>query len=402
MAQRCSFCGEDRRGVDRLVAGHGGVAICGDCARLAVELSSVPDGDATGDLLLTGIGTLITNDPRHGGILGMVHGAAVAVRNGRVTWLGRQRAIPDRYRQLPVVECEGRMVVPGFVDAHRHLSADHATDATRLTELVSNQVGVLLEQGATTVELRAWGASEPEIDVMILSAIGGAGEALPGDVVAAAVVGSEPPPRAGGYRAMIESVLLPTVSRIATYLDVVVGGWLREQDAADVLEGGRRRGMRPRVHVSDEAALEVALDARAVSVDGMWGMESSAGAVAEAGMVMVSLPAVSWIGDRPDPAPAMWEEGVVVALGTGCAGGVVPTVPMAMAAAVHHGGLTADQALWSATRGGALAVEEPERGMVGLGATADLVVLDAEATYDIVAEPGRDPVVRVIKDGTPL
>lgn len=402
MAQRCSFCGEDRRGVDRLVAGHGGVAICGDCARLAVELSSVPDDDANRDLLLTGIGTLVTNDPRHGGALGAVQGGAVAVRNGRVTWLGRQRAIPDRYRQLPVVECEGRMVIPGFVDAHRHLVADHSPEATQLTEAVSNQVGNLLEQGATTVEIRAWGASEPETDVMMLSAIAAADQALPSDVVAALVVGTDPLLRGTGYRGMLESVLLPAVSQIAVYLDVVVGGLLETDDAVGVLEAGRRRGMRPRVHVDSEAGLEVAFETRAVSVDGMWGMEASADAVAEAGMVMVSLPGLSWIRGLPDPARVMWENGVVVGLGTGCVGGAVPTVPMAMAAAVHHGGLTADQALWSATRGGALAMEEPERGTLALGAVADLVVLDAEGAYDIVAEPARDPVVRVVKDGMPL
>jgi imidazolonepropionase len=252
------------------------------------------------------------------------------------------------------------------------------------------------------VEMRAFGAPEPETDVMMLSAIAAAGGALPSDVVAAVVVGPDPPRRGSGYRAMLESVLLPTVSQIAVYLDVVVGGALAAEDAVGVLEVGRRRGMRPRVHVGGEDALEVAFQARAVSVDGMWGMEQSADAVADAGMVMVSLPAVSWISDRPEPARIMWEKGVVVGLGTGCSGGMVPTIPMAMAAAVHHGGLTPDQALWSATRGGALAVEEPERGSVAPGTVADLVVLEAEATYDIVSEPGRDPVVRVVKDGSPL
>ncbi|MFP3914605.1 MAG: amidohydrolase family protein [Actinomycetota bacterium] len=401
MAQRCSFCGEDRRGVDRLVLGHGGVAICGDCARLALELSSAPE-DSSRDLLLAGIGTLVTNDPRHGGPLGMLHGAAVAVRNGRVTWLGRQRAVPERYRQLPLVECEGRMVAPGFVDAHRHLDSDLASNPSHLADSLSSQIGILVEQGATTVEFRTWGAPDTEIEARMLAAIGAAGRELPADVGAGVVVGADPPPWGRGYRAMLESVLLPAVAGAATYLDVIVGGPLGSDDAVAVLEAGRRRGMRPRVHVGDGDGLEVALEARAVSVDGMWGLESAAEVVAAAGLVMVSIPAVSWIRGRPDPARAMWEAGVAVGLGTGCDGGSVPTIPMAMSVAVHHGGLSPEQALWAATRGGALALEETDRGWISPGAVADLVVLEAEEASHIVASPGRDPVVRVVKDGVAL
>jgi imidazolonepropionase len=402
MAQRCSFCGEDRRAVDRLIAGHGGVAICADCARLAVELSAAPDEEVAGDLLLTSIGSLVTNDPRHGGMLGVIEGAALALRNGRVIWLGRHRALPDRYREFREVECHGRMVAPAFVDAHRHLEARSDGDLVTATDQVTAAVGTSLEQGATTLELRSWGASGPEAEVTMLSAVQAAAETLPADLVSTFVVGTDPPARNGGYVGMVESVLLPTVASIATYLDLVVGGPLDHHSALRVAEIGRRYGLRPRVHVDSEEALSVALDSRAVSVDGMWGMDGAADAVAEAGLVMVGLPAASWIGGRKDPTRSMWEAGVTVALGTGCADGVVPTMPMAMAVAVHHLGLSPGQALWSATRGGALALEEPDKGRVALGSTADLVLLEAETPTDLVVEPGRDPVVRVIKDGVPL
>lgn len=401
MARRCSFCGKAQRGVDRLVAGHRDVAICGDCARLAVELSAAPDSDGSGDLLLTDIGVLITNDRRHGGLLGALTGAAVAVRRGRVTWVGRQRALPDRYRQLPELACEGRMVSAGFVDAHRHLGGESGADLGELTDRVAHHIGRSLEQGATTVEVRTWGASGPEAEVTMLSAIGAAGQSIPIDIVPAVVAGADPN-RGNGYRPMLESVLIPAVSRIASYLDLVVGGCLDAGAATEVIEVGRRHGMRPRVHVDDREGLEVALSTRAVSVDGMRGLSDAAAAVAESGTVMVGIPAVSWIEGRPDPMPAMWAAGAVVALGTGCATGSVATMPTAMSVAVHHCRLTPEQALWSATRGGALAVEEPDKGVVSPGAVADLVVLDAETPSDLVSEPGADPVVRVIKDGAAL
>lgn len=401
MARRCSFCGQSRKGLDRLVAGHGGVAICGDCARLAVELSSVPEEGSDGDLVLTGIGRLVTNDPRHGGLLGVIEGAAVATRQGRITWLGRQRALPDRYRDLPEVECEGRMVTPGLIDAHRHLLAQDV-DLAGFTEIVTTEVGAEMEQGATTVELRTWGASGPELEVTMLSAVGSGGDTLATDVVPTLTVGATPPFRGASYRTMLETVLLPTAARIASYLDLVVGRSLDTDDARHLAVVGRRYGLRPRVHVDHRDALDLALEIRAVSADGLWGMEGAGPALAEAGLVAVSIPAASWMAGRPDPGADLWSEGVTVALGTGCSAGLVPTMPMAMAVAVHHAGLTPDQALWSATRGGALAIEAPEKGRVALGADADLVMFDAEHPFEIVASPGRDPVTRVVKRGAVL
>ena len=406
MARRCSFCGQDDRTGERLVVAHGGAAICGDCARLAVELSSDRDDLMSGDLLLTGIGRLVTNDPRHGGLLGVIEGAAVALRHGKVTWLGRQRSLPDRYRDLPEIDCEDRMVAPGFVDTHRHLSppsdAAASVELGPMTDLVALHLGATLEQGATTVEIRTWGAPGPEAEVTMLSAIRAAGETLPSDVIPSVVAGTEVPFRGRGYLHMLETVLVPTASRIARYLDVVVGASLDGAAAVSLLEVGRGHGMRLRVHVEGDDALEAALRCRAVTVDGFWGMEEAAGTVADSGMAVVCLPGVSWITGRPDPARSMWDAGVTVALGTGCADGSVPTIPMAMAAAVHHGGLGAGEALWAATRGGALAVEEPDKGIIAPGSVADLIVLEGVAPSDVVGEPGRDPVVRVIKDGALL
>lgn len=388
--------------MDRLVVGHGGVAICGDCARLAAELSAETEAESPGDLLLTDIGTLVTNDPRRDGLLGLVEHAAVAIRQGHVTWVGPEDDLPARYREFPEVVCDGRTVAPGFVDAHRHLECRPEDDLETTTERVVASVGSALEQGVTTVELQSWRAPGAEEEITMLSALQAAGGALPTDIVPAMAAGIDPLDRGGDYRTMIVDVVIPTAARIAPYLDVVVGASFSGADAGVVIEAGRGHGMRPRVHVDGPDALSVALDVRAVSVEGMAGLEEAGSVVSEAGMVVVSVPVVAWTNGRRDPAAALWSAGAVVALGTGCREGSVPTMPMALAIAVHHGRLTPDQAMWSATRGGALAMEEPEKGIVRPGSSADLVLLEAEDIADIVAEPGRDPVHRVIKDGSPV
>ena len=222
--------------------GQGGVAICGDCARLAAELTSEPES-SSGDLLVTGIGTLVTNDTRYGGLLGEIPGAAVAVRNGRVTWVGRERALPDRYRELPEIDCGGRMVVPGFVDAHRHFPAVAGTDLAAYTEAAADQLGRLLEQGVTTVEMRSFGAPDPETEVTVL---GGSRrrDMLPCDVVTSVVVGTDPRPAAAATRRC--SNRPPSHRRPGRQLpDVVVGGPLDRDAAKSVIAAVAATG-RPR------------------------------------------------------------------------------------------------------------------------------------------------------------
>lgn len=385
--RRCSFCGEDRRVVGHLLAGQGGVAICGDCARLAVDLER-PETAPAGDLILTGIGRLVTNDPRHGA--GIAPGAAVAMRAGRITWVGSQDLVPSRYRDLPELSCEGRMVAPGFVDAHRHSVPIRAGAIGPTAAEAESDLAASLEQGTTTASVASWSASSPEEATVVLAATLGVGDVLPVDVVG--VFAADPSLLADGSGFV--SVAL------ASYLDVDLGAITDLGGVAELVEEGRRLGFSPRFHVADVDALELALDLRAVTVDGAWGLGPHLGALAATETVCVIVPATSWMRRRPDPARAAWDLGAVVALGTGCFEGSVANMPMAMAIAVHHCGLTPAEALWAATRGGALAVEEPDKGQIVAGAVADLVVLEAETPADLVAVPGADPVARVVKDGS--
>ncbi|MCB1246143.1 MAG: imidazolonepropionase, partial [Acidimicrobiia bacterium] len=69
-----------------------------------------------GDLLVTGIGQLVTNDPA----VGIVEDACVVVRDGVIAWVGASGDLPEGDRSLPRLDAEGAAVVPGFVDAHTH------------------------------------------------------------------------------------------------------------------------------------------------------------------------------------------------------------------------------------------------------------------------------------------
>ena len=88
---------------------------------------------ADGNLLLTNIGQLVTNDPSREGLLGLVADAAVAVVDEHIAWVGPDTDVPEQWAHLSRIDCRGGAVVPGFVDAHTHLafSGDRADEFGR-------------------------------------------------------------------------------------------------------------------------------------------------------------------------------------------------------------------------------------------------------------------------------
>lgn len=66
-----------------------------------------------------------------------------------------------------------------------------------------------------------------------------------------------------------------------------------------------------------------------------------------------------------------------------------------IALAVREMGMTVEQALWSATAGGAAALRRDDIGRVAVGCRADLVVLDAPSYVHLAYRPGVPLVDRV-------
>ena len=61
--------------------------------------------------------------------------------------------------------------------------------------------------------------------------------------------------------------------------------------------------------------------------------------------------------------------------------------------------MTVDEALWSATRGGALALRRPDLGQLSVGAWGDLVVLDAPRAAHLAYRPGAELAAVVVRRG---
>ena len=395
------------------------------------------------DLLVTGIGELVTNAPDAPGQLGVVRDAVVAVREGRVAWAGPAADVPAGVGTLEPFDVGGRAVVPGFVDAHTHLvfagdradefarrlrgepyeeilasgggihSTVAATRSASFDDLVAagvERAGRMVRQGTTTVEVKSGYGLDVETEVGILGAARVVGERTPLDVVPT-FLGAHAVPREmdrGEYLGLVTGEMLEACAPLARYCDVFCDrGAFTVEEARRVLLAGKARGLRPRLHAEQLARTGAALLAAelgAISADHLdHATPEDAAALREAGVVAVLLPTASFSLRAPQaPARMLWDAGMTVALATDCNPGTsyVESMPFVIALACLEMELTPEEALWAATRGGALALEEPDKGWVVEGAVADLAVLDAPSYRHLPYRPGSDLVWTVVKDGT--
>lgn len=394
------------------------------------------------DLLITGIGSLATNASDVRGDVGVVCDAAVAMRDGVVSWVGPSSEVPSAHRDSPTLDAEGRAAMPGLVDAHTHLvfagdrsgefarrlageryqdilasgGGIHATvAATRsasfddLVDGATARLGRMLASGTTTVEAKSGYGLTVADELRILEATGASGERSPVDVVPT-FLGAHVPDRGvpvDEYVGLVVDEMLPACAPLARFCDVFCDDAAFDAAASHrILEAARGAGLGLRIHAeqlgrSGGAALAATLGA--ASADHLdHATPEDAAALAAAGVVAVLLPAAS-LSMRSAQAPArmLWDAGATVGLATDCNPGTsnVESMGFVVALASLEMGLTPDEALWAATRGSALSLGLDDRGRILPGAVADLVVLDAPSHEHIPYRPGSNLVWKVVKRG---
>ena len=392
-------------------------------------------------MLITNIGELVTNASGRPGELGLIGDAAVAVADGAIQWAGPQDDLPERYRHAETLDAAGGAVLPGFVDAHTHLvfggdradefarrlrgesyeqilaagggihSTVAATREASFDALVSEATARLdrmLGGGATTVEAKSGYGLTTAAEVRILEATIAAGERSAADVIPT-FLAHVPDKGVDGetFTLLVIDEMLPACAPLARFCDVFCDrGAFTVSQAERILHAAAERGLRARLHaeqLTHTGAAALAAELGAVSADHLdHATPEDAAALAAAGVVAVLLPAASFsMRTAQAPARMLWDAGVTVALATDCNPGTsnVESMGLVIALGSLEMGLTPEEALWAATRGGALAVELPDRGSIVPGAIADLVVLDAPSYRHIPYRPGTNLVRMVVKGG---
>jgi imidazolonepropionase len=393
--------------------------------------------------LLDGIGRLIT------GVGPPLRDAAVALDGQRIAWVGPARQGPPPELAARVGEREelgGALVTAGLVDAHTHplYAGDrHAEIALRSTGATYTEIAAAgggigasvlatrahphdrleretaarlrcwLVGGATTVEVKTGYHLDVEgelADVALLSRLRGRSE-LPDLAVtflAAHAVPADHPGDADQYVEAAASWCAPAADAGADGVDVFCDqGYFTVEQARRILLAGRAAGLDLRIHAdelahSGGALLAAELGAR--SADHLLHVdERDAAALAAAGVVATLAPVTALGMGRMPPARMLRDSGVRLALASDHNPGTSGVMGMSLvvALAVSALGLSVDQALEAATRGGAAALGLDDRGTVEVGRRADLVAWDAEHEGAFAWAYGLQPR-RVWRAGVPI
>jgi imidazolonepropionase len=369
---------------------------------------------------ITGIGELSTNDPS----LGVVRDAAVVVEGGSVAWVGPAREAPAFDTGYDV---HGRAVIPGFVDSHSHLvfAGDRAEEfAARMTgtaysaggirttvaatraatdeRLAANLARLFAEmrsQGTTTLEVKSgYGLTVRDEARSLAIARQVTDETT---FLGAHVVPPDYADDPAGYVDLVTGPMLDACAPHARWVDVFCErGAFDEDQARTILQAGKAKGLGGRLHANQLGpgpGVRLACELGLHAVDHCTYLDDAdVDALADSGTTATLLPGVEFSTRSPYPdARRLIDAGVHVALATDCNPGscFTSSMPLCIALAVREMGMSPGEALAAATTGGAGALGRTDVGHLGVGASADLAVLDAPSYLHLAYRPGV-PLVR--------
>lgn len=375
-------------------------------------------------LLLTNIGQLVTWDDDQP----IRSNAALVVDGGRVAWIGSAAVTPVADERIDV---DGATVVPGFVDSHTHLvfggerseefearlagkpyaaggirttvAATRALPTPQLRVRATRLVAEALRSGTTTIEIKSGYGLTVADELRSLEV---AATLTPHRTFLGAHVVPEETD-VSSYVALVTGPMLDAVAGVATAIDAFCEeGAFDVDQCREVLTAGAARGLAVHVHANQlrqGPGVQLAASLGALSADHCTFVDDAdVDALRDARVVAVLVPAAEFsTASAYAPARRLLDAGVTVALATDCNPGTSFTTSMAfvIALACRESGFSPVEALRAATVGGAAALGQRDIGHLRVGASADLVVLDAPSYVHLAYRPGVDLVRTVVRRG---
>jgi imidazolonepropionase len=375
--------------------------------------------------------------------LAIVPNGAMLIRDGKIEAVGTTAGIqPQIDGQDNVIDAHGKVVLPGFVDAHTHavfagtrvdefeLRASGATyeeiaergggirSTVRKTRAATDEelfeTGMRYQQwflrnGTTTLEAKSGYGLSLEDELKMLRVIRRLGY-VP-TFLGAHEIPDEYRGRTSQYVDVITHEMLPAVAeqRLAEYCDVFCEPRVFDIPAArNILMAAKSLGFKLRAHaeqLSRSGAAELAAELGARTADHLEQIdERGIQALARRQVQPVLLPAsVYTLGSkRFAPARDMIEAGLAIVLATDFNPGSSPTpsMPFVLSLACTQMGMTPAEAITAATVNAAYSLDRGAQiGSLEGGKRADFVIHDCRDYRELAYFAGIEPAESVYVSG---
>ncbi len=379
---------------------------------------------------------------------GIVEDGAIAVRGGRIAWVGRRADLPAGARADAEHDGAGGWLTPGLVDCHTHVvhagnrsdefearlqgvpyeeiarrgggivSTMRATRAASDAELRAAslpRIDSLRAEGVTTLEIKSGYGLDLASEAKMLRVAREFGRTLPLRVRTTFLGAHAVPPefagRADDYIDHVAQEMLPALAG-AGLVDAVdafcEGIGFSAAQTARVFEAARRHGLPVKLHaeqLSDQGGAALVARHGGLSADHLeWLSAEGIAAMAAAGTVAVLLPGAFYFlrETRLPPVAALRAAGVPIAVSTDCNPGTspMPSLLAAMNMACTLFRLTPQEALAGATKHAAAALGlGAEIGVLEAGRAADFALWAIDRPADLSYALGLNPCRQVVFGG---
>lgn len=379
-----------------------------------------------------------------------IENAWLACDNGVIADYGSMDDFPGitDWKDLEVIDCTGKMVMPGFVDSHTHIvyagnreqefidringltyeeianrgggilnSAKklRETSEDELFEQSKQRFEEIISQGTVAVEIKSGYGLNTESELKMLRVIKRLKDlnliSVKATFLGAHAIPAEFKENKKGYIDLLITEMLPAIAeeKLADYIDVFCEkGYFTAEETKQVLEAGRKHGLIPKVHaeqLSHSNGIKTAVECGAISVDHLEFCNDEDIAILKNSSAMPTiLPgAAFFLNLQLPPARKMIDAGLPVAFASDYNPGSSPSgnMKLMMSMACIQYKLTPEEAINAVTLNTAYAIGlQNELGTITPGKKANVIITKEINSYGFLPYAfGSNLIVTVVING---
>ncbi len=386
------------------------------------------------------------------GDLGLIENGAVAVKDGRITAVGKTADLRATYTAAQEIDANGSAVIPGFIDPHTHIpwygdranefemrlggasymeimnagggimSTVRSTRQASLDDLVTDnlpRLARMLQHGTTSAETKTGYGLEKAAELKQLDAMWELNQRQPIELtytfLPAHAVPAEWNGRTDDFVDYVINEMLPAGADwmkkhdITLFCDVFCeAGVFDVAQTRRILSRAQEMGFRLKVHADEFEGLggtKLAVELGAISADHLVRTpDADIAALGSGDTIAVGLPGTPFglAENEYTPAKAILAAGGALALASDCNPGTTwnESMQMVIALGCRYMGLTQAQALAAATLNAAYAIGRGDQiGSLESGKQADILILNTANYRQLGYRYGGNLVKQVIKKG---